>query len=182
MRIYTKTGDRGQTGLLSGRRVEKDDARVCAYGEVDELGATLGLARASGLEPGLAGPVARVQEELFTVGSQLAAGENADHPALPRLRAEWVLALEREIDAAEAELPPLRNFILAGGAPAGAWLHLARTVCRRAERRLVSLARAERVDPLLLEYLNRLSDWLFTMARLANHRAGAPEPLWTKPA
>lgn len=181
MRIYTKTGDRGQTGLLSGRRVDKDDPRVAAYGDLDELGSALGLARASGLDERIAAAVVRVQEELFTLGCQLAAAENASNPALPRVRAEWPLAQEREIDAADEELPPLRSFILAGGCPAGAWLHLARAICRRAERSVVALARHEEVDPLVLAYLNRLSDWLFTMARLTNHRADTPEPLWRKP-
>jgi cob(I)alamin adenosyltransferase len=182
MSIYTRTGDRGQTGLLSGRRVEKDDARVAAYGELDELSAVLGLARAHGLQAPIAQLVARVQEELFTLGSQLAAVEAAAaNPAIPRVRPEWVTALEREIDTADTELPALRSFVLAGGSLAGAFLHLARTVCRRAERSIVTLARSEGVDPQLLAYVNRLSDWLFTLARLANHRAGTPEPAWRKP-
>ena len=181
MGIYTKTGDRGQTGLLDGKRVEKDDTRVCSYGELDELGAVLRLARSYGLDAPLAVAVARVQEELFTLGAQLSGGEPAPSPALPRVRPEWILALEKEIDAADAELPVLRNFVLAGGSPAGAWLHLARTVCRRAERAIVALSHREQVDPTLLAYANRLSDWLFTMARLANHRAGTPEPVWRKP-
>ena len=182
MTIYTKTGDTGQTGLLSGRRVDKDDLRVAAYGELDELNAALGVARAQGLDPSIAVSVARVQEELFSLGSQLAAAEKADHPAIPRVRADWTGALEREIDAADAELPGLHSFIIPGGAAGPAWLHLARTVCRRAERALVTLARREPLDPVLAAYVNRLSDWLFTMARLANHRAGTPEPLWRHPA
>jgi cob(I)alamin adenosyltransferase len=182
MSIYTKTGDSGQTALLSGRRVAKDDRRVSAYGELDELSAMLGVARTLGLESAIASGVARIQEELFTLGAVLAAAEKASNPALPQPRPEWVLAMEREIDAADAELPALHNFILPGGSPGAAWLHLARTVCRRAERSLVTLASAEQVDARILVYLNRLSDWLFTMARLANHRAGTPEPVWTKPA
>ncbi|HEY3449082.1 MAG TPA: cob(I)yrinic acid a,c-diamide adenosyltransferase [Myxococcales bacterium] len=181
MGIYTKTGDAGQTGLLSGKRVDKDDVRVAAYGELDELNAVLGLARSLGLDASISVSVGRVQEELFTLGSQLAAAEKADNPALPRVQADWTSALEREIDAADAELPTLRAFILPGGSPAASWLHLARTVCRRAERAVVTLARSEEVDPVLLAYVNRLSDWLFTMARLANHRAGTPEPNWRKP-
>jgi cob(I)alamin adenosyltransferase len=179
--IYTKTGDKGQTGLLSGRRVEKDDPRVCAYGELDELNALLGMARAQGLEEHIASSVGRVQEELFSACSQLAAAEKADDPALPRVRAEWVLALEREIDAADRELAPLTGFILPGGTPAAGWLHFARTTCRRAERTVVALSRREPVDPTLLAYVNRLSDWLFTLARLANHRAAVADRPWKKP-
>ena len=181
MSIYTKTGDAGQTSLLSGRRVDKDDLRVHATGELDELNAVLGVARAQGLDPSIAVSVSRIQEELFSLGSQLAAAEKADSPALPRVKAAWTAALEREIDAADGELPTLRSFILPGGTLGAAWLHGARTVCRRAERAVVTLARHEAVDPVLLGYLNRLSDWLFTMARLANHRAGTQEPVWRKP-
>ncbi len=181
MGIYTKTGDAGRTGLLSGRRVDKDDARVAAYGELDELNAVLGLARAQGLDASISVSVGRVQEELFTLGSQLAAAEKADTPALPRVKPDWTSALEREIDAADAEMPTLRAFILPGGSPGASWLHLARTVCRRAERAVVALSHREEVDPILLAYVNRLSDWLFTMARLANHRAGTAEPIWRKP-
>lgn len=181
MGIYTKTGDAGQTGLLSGRRVDKDDVRVAAYGELDELNAVLGVARAQGLDASISVSVGRVQEELFTLGSQLAAAEKADHPAIPRVQAEWTSALEREIDAADQEMPTLRAFILPGGSLGASWLHLARTVCRRAERAVVTLAHREAVDPVLLAYVNRLSDWLFTLARLANHRAGTTEPVWRKP-
>ncbi|MBI5546451.1 MAG: cob(I)yrinic acid a,c-diamide adenosyltransferase [Deltaproteobacteria bacterium] len=182
MSIYTKTGDRGQTALLSGKRVEKDDPRVSSYGELDELSAVLGVSRSQGLDPSIAVSVARIQEELFTLCSQLASAEKSHAAALPRVQAEWVLSQEREIDAADAELPTLRQFILPGGSPGAAWLHLARTVCRRAERSVVTLARREEVDPVVLAYVNRLSDWLFTMARLANHRAGTSEPIWRKPS
>jgi cob(I)alamin adenosyltransferase len=181
MPIYTKTGDGGQTSLLSGRRVDKDDLRVSTYGDVDELNALLGACRAHLADSAMAGLVARVQEELFSLGAQLAAAESAGHAAIPRVKAEWAVELEREIDAADAELPALRHFILPGGSDGACWLHLARTVCRRAERQLVALARSEPVPPEALTYLNRLSDWLFTMARLANHREGSPEPIWRKP-
>jgi cob(I)alamin adenosyltransferase len=178
--IYTKTGDGGQTGLLGGRRVQKDDPRVAAYGGLDELNAALGLSRAQGLEERIGTSVERAQEELFSACAQLAAGEGG--AAVPRVQPEWVVALEKEIDAADAELPALGHFILPGGTPAAAHLHLARTVCRRAERAVVTLARGEAVDATLLAYVNRLSDWLFTLARLQNHRAGTSERIWSRPA
>ncbi len=179
MRIYTKTGDAGETGLFGGPRVPKDDARVDAYGEVDELNAALGAARARGLDPEIDAVLAAVQDQLFAVGAELAtpAGARA-RAAVPPVDAAWVAALEAAIDRFQAELPPLRNFILPGGSAAGADLHLARAVCRRAERRVVSLHRREPVAPEVLPLLNRLSDFLFVAARLANHRAGAAEVAW----
>jgi cob(I)alamin adenosyltransferase len=181
VKIYTKGGDSGQTGLFGGSRVGKDDLRVAAYGDVDELNAVLGLARAEGLPADLATKVVRVQAELFTLGAELATPNAAEDPRVPRLRKEWIDALEREIDVVEAEVAPLRSFILPGGALSAAWLHLARTVCRRAERSAVSLAKREDTGPLAIVYLNRLSDWLFMMARVANHRAKVDEPLWSPP-
>jgi cob(I)alamin adenosyltransferase len=178
MKIYTKTGDTGDTSLFDGTRVKKDDARVDAYGEVDEVNAWLGLARASGLEAGLGEEIVHIQKDLFALGAQLAdPGEKLAARVTKAVVADADVArLEQLIDRLEAELPPLRRFILAGGTPAGAALHVARTVCRRAERRIVALRPA--VDPVLVRYVNRLSDLLFVLARAANHRAGAAETEW----
>ncbi len=178
MKIYTKGGDKGETGLFGGKRVPKDDTRVSAYGELDELNAVLGLAHSHGLPEQIAECVLRVQTELFTVGSVLATPDAASNAKIPKPQTSWVEALEKEIDLAETELPPLKNFILPGGVPAAGWLHLARATCRRAERAIVALSHKEPVEPLVEVYVNRLSDWLFVMARLANHRAGAVEPIW----
>jgi cob(I)alamin adenosyltransferase len=174
-RIYTKTGDQGQTGLIGGLRVGKDSRRVRAYGEVDELNAALGFVR-SQLPPGEpADPLLdRIQCELFELGAEL-----ADPASKPRLGADRVRRLETEIDAMTASLPELKRFILPGGTAAGAALHVARGVCRRAERELTALAREEKPAPEALVYLNRLSDHLFTLARAVNARAGRPETPWT---
>lgn len=174
-RIYTRSGDAGETGLIGGVRVPKDHARVEAYGTVDELNAAVGLARAACRHADLDGRLARIQGELFSLGAQLAAAAG-DPPA--RVGEAEVERLEREIDAMSAELPPLRRFVLPGGGELGARLHLARAVCRRAERRAVRLAAAETVHPDALRYLNRLSDWLFVAARWANARDGAGEVTW----
>jgi cob(I)alamin adenosyltransferase len=178
VKIYTRTGDRGETSLFDSSRVSKADPRVDAYGEVDELNAWLGLALASHLAPDLAEAITRVQRDLFAVGAQLADPDNrlADRVTKAFVTDGDVERLEQLIDRLETELPPLRRFILAGGAPAGAALHLARTVCRRAERRIVALEPA--ADLLLVRYINRLSDLLFVMARAVNHRAGIPETEW----
>ena len=181
MKIYTKTGDSGETGLFDGTRVSKADARVAAYGEVDELNAWLGVARASGVPGGidaeLGGFLEQIQRDLFALGARLA---DPRHKIAERVEKAAVVAgdverLEGWIDALEADLPPLRRFILAGGCPGGAALHVARTVCRRAERAVVGLGDAE---PAVVVYLNRLSDLLFVMARAANRRAGIPEIEW----
>lgn len=179
MKIYTKTGDSGETSLFDGTRVLKTDARVVAYGEVDELQACVGLAAASGLDAELKGMASTLQRDLFALGARLAdpAHRIAARVSKAVIDADSVTRLEQWIDQLENGLPPLRHFILAGGAPAGAALHLARTVCRRAERATLSLG-AQAVDPILLVYLNRLSDLLFVMARAANHRAGVPEIEW----
>jgi cob(I)alamin adenosyltransferase len=180
VKIYTKTGDRGETGFLSGERISKADPRVAAYGEVDELGAWLGLARTEKhLAPDLIEMLTAIQRELFSVGARLAdpttrLGAKVSKVALG---GDSVQTLEAWIDRLDAELPPLRQFILAGGTHAGAALHLARAVCRRAERRIVSLG-ADHVDPAVLAYINRLSDLLFVMARVVNHRAGVSEIEW----
>jgi cob(I)alamin adenosyltransferase len=182
MKIYTRGGDQGDTSLFGGQRVGKDELRVSCYGNIDELNAVLGLARAHGLESDLNARVARVQEELFTIGSRLATPDAAANPKIPRVRQEWIDALEREIDAVDAEVAPLKHFILPGGAMPAAWLHLARTICRRAERSIVALVhRGDPVDERVVVYVNRLSDWLFMMARAANHRAGVAEPIWSAP-
>ncbi len=178
MKIYTRTGDGGQTGLFGGGRVEKDDARVAAYGDVDELNAALGVARAAGLGT-LDAWCQDLQDQLFTVGAVLATprGTRAD-AHIPHVREEWVTAMERGIDELQDTLPPQTHFILPGGTPAGAALHLARTVCRRAERSVVPLFREGQVDEVTLRFLNRLSDFLFVLARAANHRAGVKDVPW----
>jgi cob(I)alamin adenosyltransferase len=180
LKIYTKTGDAGQTGLIDGSRVSKDDARVTAYGEVDELSATLGLARGHATDPALRDLLHAIQKDLFALGAQLAdpqarIGTRKRKAAVSPAQVE---ALERAIDERDRTLPALQAFILPGGAPVAAFLHLARTVCRRAERAAVSLSRRESVDPLVIAYLNRLSDLLFVLAREANHRAGEAEERW----
>lgn len=180
-RIYTRTGDRGETGLFGGGRVPKSDARVAAYGEVDELNAVVGwaLTRLPESEGELAERLSRVQGDLFALGAHLATPPDARSRAhLPPLPGDRPAEFETWIDAAEDELEPLESFILPGGSEAGAALHLARTVCRRAERAVVALAAEDDVDPIVLTYMNRLSDLLFDLARLLNHRAGVPEKPW----
>ncbi len=179
MKIYTKTGDSGETGLFDGTRVPKSDARVDAYGEIDELNACLGVARAHLDDEALGGELAQIQKDLFALGARLAdpSAKMAARVTKAAITPEDIARLERLIDRADAELPPLRRFILPGGSDAGAALHLARTVCRRAERRMVSLGAGE-VERDLLVYVNRLSDLLFMLARLANQRAGVPELEW----
>ena len=180
-KIYTRTGDRGETGLFAGGRVRKDHPRVEAYGAVDELNAHLGLARSVGSDSEIDGLLARVQSELFQLGADLATPLEASPKWIVRISEDAVTALEHEIDRFETELEPLRNFIVPGGSPAGAALHIARTVCRRAERRLVRLTEDTAVNDVAIRYVNRLSDWLFDLARLANHRSGRPEHVWMAP-
>ena len=179
MKIYTKTGDTGETGLFDGTRVSKADPRVDAYGEVDELNAWLGLVRASG--PGLDcdALLGQIQRDLFALGAVLADPSHriADRVDKARLTTDDVTRLEQAIDTHEVALPPLRRFILAGGSDAGAMLHLARTVCRRAERRIVSLG-PDAIDQTAIVYINRLSDLLFVLARHVNRQAGVPEAEW----
>jgi cob(I)alamin adenosyltransferase len=180
VKIYTKTGDAGQTGLIDGSRVAKDDPRVAAYGEVDELNAMVGVARAHAGDPAARGLLYAVQKDLFALGAQLADPQAriGTRKKKAAVTAEQVEVLERAIDERERSLPPLTAFVLPGGTPAAAFLHLARTVCRRAERTAVALSRREGVDPLVIAYLNRLSDLLFVLAREANHRAGEAEERW----
>lgn len=179
MKIYTKTGDAGETGLFDGSRVSKADPRVDAYGAVDELNAWLGLVRATELPTDIDDLLVRIQKDLFALGAMLAdpAHRIADRVNKARLTDEDIARLEEAIDTHESGLPPLRRFILAGGSNAGAMLHLARTVCRRAERRIVGLGPAG-LDPTAVIYINRLSDLLFVLARYVNHQAGAPETEW----
>ena len=178
MKIYTRTGDGGETSLFDGTRTRKDDPRVDAYGEVDELNAWLGFVRAAKVDAAIDAELDAIQRDLFALGAQLA--DPADKIAARVLKAiigdEQVARLEQAIDRLEAALPPLRRFILAGGTGAGAALHVARTVCRRAERRIVALDPP--VDPVLVRYVNRLSDLLFVLARAVNHGAGAAESEW----
>lgn len=179
MKIYTKTGDSGETSLFDQTRVLKSDARVDAYGEVDELNACLGLARAGGLDKELAAAIEDLQKDLFALGARLAdpSAKIAARVSKAAITEAHIERLERTIDRLEGELPPLQRFVLPGGSLPGAALHLARTVCRRAERRVVALGAAES-DRLVVVYLNRLSDLLFVMARAVNHRSGAPETEW----
>lgn len=179
--IYTKTGDTGDTSLFGGGRVGKEDERVEAYGQVDELNSVLGVARAEGLGEmdALAG---ELQNQLFTVGAVLATPANSKAAAaIPKLDPAWATAMEHAIDAFDKEIAPLTTFILPAGTKAAAALHHARTVCRRTERRVVPLLRAGKVDVVTITYLNRLSDLLFTMARVANHRAGVKDVPWVQP-
>ncbi len=181
MKIYTKTGDRGETGLFGGPRVSKDAPRIEAYGTVDELNSVLGIARSQLADGEIHALVGRIQNDLFALGAQLATPDPAAHQTALIGPAETA-ALEAAIDHFESGLDPLTQFILPGGVPAAAHLHLARTVCRRAERRLVTLAR-ESVEPIsgeLVVYLNRLSDLLFVLARAANRAAGAADVPWQK--
>lgn len=179
MRIYTRTGDDGTTGLIGGTRKDKSDIQLDCYGTIDELNALLGLVR-SGSELWLNELIEPIQNELFVIGSHLALGdsESAEKFKLPNIASSMIERMEVEIDTAEIELPPLKNFILPAGTETSSRLHLARTVCRRAERLIVGYARIRTIDPTLLAYLNRLSDWLFVHARLANHRAGVNDVLW----
>jgi len=178
MKIYTRTGDHGETGLFGGRRVPKDDARVEAYGDVDELAAFLGLAASLlSSQPEIVPDIEALQRDLFHLGAELAT-EPGHAPAAALIGDADIERLERKIDGAEAQLPALRNFILPGGTPGAAALHAARCVCRRAERRVVALARDGGMRPEVIRYLNRLSDWLFVLARLTNHRAGSSETIW----
>ncbi len=179
MKIYTRTGDRGETGLLGGSRVPKDDRRIAACGEVDETNAALGAVRALA-EPKLERLLFSLQKDLFAIGAQLSdpTRKVAAKRAKAAVTGSLVRRLERLIDASTARLPPLRVFVLPGGTPTAALLHQARAVCRRAERSVVALARQAEIDPRLLAYLNRLSDLLFVLARVENRRAGLREDPW----
>ena len=180
-RIYTRTGDQGETGLVGGQRVPKDAPRIDCYGTVDELNAFIGMARVTALEalPELAAILLRVQHELFNLGSILATRPEDMHPNQPRVTAAEIKQLETEIDAMNAGLAPLRSFVLPGGSRINTELHACRTICRRAERLAVALGRDEPVPSEAIQYLNRLSDALFVWSRWANRQLGAEEVLWS---
>jgi cob(I)alamin adenosyltransferase len=183
MKIYTRSGDQGETGLFGGGRVLKSHLRVAAYGAVDELNAALGVAAAFVADGEIGSNLARLQQDLFSVGASLATPGSEDGSAratTPSLPLPRIQEMEGWIDAATDETPPLRNFILPGGGQGAATLHLARTICRRAERAVVQLGQEEALDPAVVRYLNRLSDLLFAYARLENHRAGVPDVLWQR--
>jgi cob(I)alamin adenosyltransferase len=180
-RIYTKGGDKGETSLVGGQRVPKDDLRIEAYGTVDELNSFLALACVSAYEAKLetlASILRRIQHELFNLGSILATKPADVHPKQPRITEAEVIQIEHELDQMNEDLPALRSFVLPGGTRLNAELHVARTICRRAERILVALARREEVPPETIRYLNRLSDALFVWSRWANKALGMPEVLW----
>jgi len=178
-KIYTRTGDDGTTGLVSGPRRRKDDLRIAAFGSVDETNACIGMARLHTSEASLDAMLAAIQNDLFDLGADLATPESDEPPQYEPLRivAAQVDRLESQIDALNADIAPLRSFILPGGTPAAAALHLARTVARRAEREMVTLAKAENVSPAALKYINRLSDFLFVAARAVNDN-GRRDVLW----
>lgn len=178
-KVYTRTGDDGTTALGTGRRMPKTALRIGAYGGVDELNTHLGVALAAGIADDLAEPLRRIQNELFRLGTELCVPEadKAKHPG-PRIEARHVEALEQLMDRLSGQLEPLKKLIVPGGTAAAAQLHVARTVCRRAERYVLALAEQELVGPLVAQYLNRLSDALFVMARYQNRSAGVDEPLW----
>ena len=182
MKIYTRTGDEGDTGLFGGGRVPKNHPRVEAYGDVDELNAAIGLARSIEVMPRVDEVLVTIQRDLFAIGALLATPDREkmrQHLDKARIDDARIAELERAIDAGDDELTPLRAFIVPGGSPKAASLHVARTVCRRAERRVVELAQHDvEIPPLVIIYLNRLSDLLFTLARVANKRAGAGEVTW----
>jgi len=178
-KVYTRTGDDGTTGLGGGQRVPKDSIRIAAYGTVDELNSQIGVAVAAGVNETVGAALAAIQNELFHLGSDLCLleADKAKRPA-PRIEERHVLALEDLMDRLSEELPPLENFVLPGGCPSAAGLHVARTVCRRAERLVIALSRKEAVGASTVKYLNRLSDALFVMARHENRRRGVADVLW----
>ena len=183
MKIYTKTGDSGQTGLFGGPRVSKDDPRIEAYGTVDELNSVLGIARAATLPEDLDALIARIQNELFSVGAELATPK-PDAAGVRIIQSAHIEAIEKAIDHYESSLEPLKQFVLPGGTPAAAALHLARTVCRRAERCVITLVKqpGESVSAEIVIYLNRISDLLFVLARAVNQQSGVADIPWEKPS
>jgi cob(I)alamin adenosyltransferase len=178
MKIYTKKGDKGQTGLFGGGTLPKDDLRIAAYGTVDELNAVVGLAVSQGPQAEICARLIEVQKQLFTLGAELATLEPSAQMLKGYLQEGHVISLEEQIDWWEKELTPLKKFILPGGSMTAAYLHLARTVCRRAERSLVTLHQKQRLRPEVLKYTNRLSDWFFVLARYANHLEKKEDILW----
>ena len=182
MKIYTRTGDAGSTGLFGGPRVSKDDDRIEAYGTVDELNAVLGAARAARVSEEVDTQLSSVQHELFAIGAELATPDPDQHH-LRLIDSATILRIESWIDQHESTLPPLKNFILPAGTSGASFLHVARAICRRAERRVVTLARRHEaaVSEELMTYLNRLSDYLFVVSRAENQRAGVKDMVWQKP-
>jgi len=179
LKIYTRTGDRGETGLFGGRRISKDDLRVEAYGSIDELNSTIGAVRSLKPPPDLDRILETIQRDLFVLGADLATPAHAEGAEkIPRIGEEHVARLERQIDSIQGKLPQLTSFILPGGSPVGSQLHLARAICRRAERRVVSLSKAAVIGEAIIPFLNRLSDLLFVLARWANKASGSPEVEW----
>lgn len=181
MRIYTRTGDTGETGLYGNTRLDKDSQRIRAIGDIDELNAFLGYAHSLISDTDIADQLNRMQSELFDLGADLAVLDAHCQSDSLRISKDLVLEQERMIDCLQQELPPITYFILPGGLTSASVLHLARTVCRRAERRVVSLKKSDAINPEILQYLNRMSDLLFVLARVVNHRAGAPEINWKSP-
>jgi cob(I)alamin adenosyltransferase len=182
-KVYTRTGDDGSTGLGGGQRVPKDSVRIAAYGTVDELNSQIGVAVAEGVGEAIGPSLATIQNELFHLGSDLAIlEEDKKKRPVPGIESRHVDALEVLMDRLSEELSPLENFVLPGGCPSAAQLHVARTVCRRAERLVLALSRKEAVGPFTVRYLNRLSDALFVMARHENKRRGVPDVLWNSRA
>ena len=178
MKIYTKTGDKGQTSLLGGTRVSKADLRIEAYGTVDELNSHIGLVRDQDVNAAHRDLLKEIQDRLFTVGSSLAADPQKNVTILPDLRETDLTLLETEMDGMNEQLPELRAFVLPGGHPSVSVCHVARTVCRRAERQVIRLHHEEPVDEMVIKYLNRLSDYLFVLSRMMAHELGAEEVKW----
>jgi len=181
MRIYTRTGDKGETGLYGNTRLDKDSQRIKTIGDIDELNAFLGYAHSLISDADIANLLNRMQSELFDLGADLAVLEAHHQAESLRISNDLVLEQERMIDCFQQELPPITHFILPGGLTSASVLHLARTVCRRAERNVVSLKKSNSINPEILQYLNRMLDLLFVLARVVNHRAGKPEVHWNSP-
>lgn len=178
LKIYTKTGDKGQTGLLGGTRVPKHHIRIEAYGTVDELNSWIGLLRDSIADEYQKGILIETQDRLFTIGSSLASDPQKSKVKIPHLGEDDITLFEKEMDAMDAVLPPMKNFVLPGGHEIVSKCHITRCVCRRAERRVNQLAESEQVDDLVIKYLNRLSDYLFMLSRKLAHDLNAPETPW----
>ncbi len=187
-KIYTKTGDKGQTGLSGGQRVPKDDLRIACYGTVDELSSCVGIARSlvcqlpadDGVRREVEPLLKKIQNELFVVGGDLATLVEDRHPKMALIYQEPITFLEKAMDRWNKEMPPLADFILPGGGQIASFLHLARTVCRRAERLCVTLARESKINPFIVPYINRLSDTLFVLARWVSRKNNEPEFLWER--
>jgi cob(I)alamin adenosyltransferase len=178
MKIYTKAGDEGETQLLGGAKVPKNHLRISAYGTVDELNAFVGLLRDQASVDEFLPVLAAIQDRLFTIGSYLATDPDQSQFPLPKFSEEDITVLEESIDAMEADLPPLKNFVLPGGHPANSAAHICRTVCRRAEREVVMLRENAEVNPTIIGYLNRLSDWFFVLSRILIYKNNAEEVVW----